>query len=149
MKKIVKDSATLIGGNVWAQGISLLAYVLLARLFTPDQFGIYNVFYSYIEVLIILSTCKYEMATVRADSDREAVAVSRFALRLNAWVSCLLLALIGVLLACHALPGRGDGAGAHRAAHPVMVFFCGTDARVCRPLQPHEELPPHRRQRDL
>lgn len=122
----MKDSATLIGGNVWGQLISLLAYLLLTRLFTPDQFGIYNVFYSYIEVLIILSTCKYEMAVVRADTDREATAVARLALRLNAWLSCLLITLIGILLAFHALPGKSNALGLIALLIPVMVFFCGT-----------------------
>jgi lipopolysaccharide exporter len=126
MRKIVKDSATLIGGNVWAQAISLLAYVLLTRIFTPDQFGIYNVFYSYIEVLIILSTCKYEMAVVRADTDREATAVARFALRLNTWVSLFLITAIGVLLLFHALPGKSNTLGLIALLIPVMVFFCGT-----------------------
>lgn len=122
----MKDAATLVGGNVWAQAIAMLSYLLLARLFTPHQFGIYNIFYSYIEVLIIVSTCKYEMAVVRADSDREAVAVSQFALRLNAVVSIVLLTAIALLVALDALPGKSGTLGLLALLIPVMVFFCGT-----------------------
>lgn len=111
---------------MWAQAIGMLSYLLLARLFTPHQFGVYNIFYSYIEVLIIISTCKYEMAVVRADNDREAVAVSRFALRLNAVVSIVLLTVTALLVAFDALPGKSDALGLLALLIPVMVFFCGT-----------------------
>lgn len=122
----MKDTATLVGGNVWTQVIGMLSYLLLARLFTPHQFGVYNIFYSYIEVLIILGTCKYEMAAVRADSDREAVAVSRFALRLNAVVSVVLLMVIALLVVFDALPGKSNALGLLALLVPIMVFFCGT-----------------------
>ena len=66
----IRNSGTLLTGNVVAQGLAFLAYLLLLRLFTPDDFGLCNVFFSYTEVLIILSTCKYEMAIVVAPDDR-------------------------------------------------------------------------------
>lgn len=122
--KFVKDSGTLLSGNVLAQGISFAAYLVLSRLFTPDDFGLYNIFYSYIEVLIILSTCKYELAIVAADTNLEAAQLQRLTLRLNAAVSALLLtvALILVLLGLHPqkLPAM------LLLLIPFMVFFCGT-----------------------
>ena len=125
-RQMLKDAATLIGGNAWAQAIGMLSYLLLARLFTSEEFGVYNVFYSYIEVLVILSTCKYEMAVVRADGDREAAAVARFALRMNTIISLGLLTAIGVLVACDALPGKSATLGLVALLIPVMVFFSGT-----------------------
>ena len=83
LKKIIKgssfmrDGITLMSGNVWAQVIAFASYLILSRLFSPEDFGFYNVFFSYIEVLVIVSTCKYELAVVLADNDREAAAVSR------------------------------------------------------------------------
>ena len=120
----VKNSGTLLTGSVVAQGVAFLAYLLLSRLFTPDDFGLYNVFYSYIEVLIILSTCKYEMAIVKADTDAEARALSRFTLRLNAVVSVVLLtvALILILLDVEVIPFPPILI----LLIPFMVFFCGT-----------------------
>ena len=57
--RFVKDSGTLLSGSVVAQGIAFAAYVVLLRFFTPADFGLCNVLFSYLEVLIILSTCKY------------------------------------------------------------------------------------------
>lgn len=125
---LIKDSATLLSSNVWAQALSFGAYVILTRLFTQEEFGLYNVFYSYIEIFIILSTCKYELSVVVADNDREAAAVMRLALRLNAIVSAV---LVGVVVMVHyMLPdSRFSVITGHLGMSlliPVMVFFCGT-----------------------
>lgn len=119
----VKDGIALIGGNVWAQGIAFASYLILTRLFSPEDFGLYNIFYSYIEVLIIVSTCKYEMAVVLADNDREAAAVSRLALRVNTIVSLLLLT--GSLLCYFLFPFSLFHYSFSLLLAP-MVFFCGT-----------------------
>ena len=124
MKPFLRDSGTLLSGSLIAQGIAFLAYLVLGRLFTPDDFGLYNIFYSYIEVLIILSTCKYELAIVIADSDDEATALTRLTLQFNAIVSALLL-LIALLLALfHVTPSSLPPQ--LYLLIPPMVFFCGT-----------------------
>ena len=133
MKKssFIRDGITLVSGNVWAQAIAFVSYLVLSRLFSPEDFGLYNIFYSYIEVLIIVSTCKYELAIVLAETDREAAAVGRLALRLNTFISLALLTVLLVLT----LLGRTEAFAATRLATlnpmlallvPPMVFLCGT-----------------------
>lgn len=125
-KGIAGEAATLVSGNVLAQLIALAAYFVLTRIYSPDDYGLFNIFYSYIEVFIILSTCKYELAVVVADDEREAAAVSRFALRLNTVVSLILLTIVLVLWLCGALPGNFSQLGWMVLLIPPMVFFCGT-----------------------
>lgn len=122
--RFVKNAGTLLSGSVIAQGIAFVAYLLLSRLYTSEDFGLYNVFYSYIEVLIILSTCKYEMAIVKASTDTDAYLLTRFTLRLNAVVSALLLVAAGLLtcLRVDAIPLPP----LLLLLIPPMVFFCGT-----------------------
>lgn len=126
IKGIVGEAATLVSGNVLAQVITLLAYFVLTRIYTPDDYGLFNIFYSYIEVLIIFSTCKYELAIVVADDEREASAVARFALRLNAFVSVGLLTVALLLWLTGALPSNFALLGWMVLLIPPMVFFCGT-----------------------
>lgn len=126
IKGIAGEAATLVSGNVLAQLIALAAYFVLTRIYSPDDYGLFNIFYSYIEVFIILSTCKYELAVVVADDEREAAAVSRFALRLNTVVSLILLTIALVLWLCGALPGNFSQLGWMVLLIPPMVFFCGT-----------------------
>ena len=126
MKGIAGEAATMVSGNMLAQIIALAAYFALTRIYSPDDYGLFNIFYSYIEVLIILSTCKYELAIVVANDDREAAAMSRFALRLNTLVSVGLLTIALVLWLCGALPGNFSQLGWMVLLIPPMVFFCGT-----------------------
>ena len=127
----IRDGITLVSGNVWAQAIAFVSYLVLSRLFSPEDFGLYNIFYSYIEVLIIVSTCKYELAIVIADNDREAAAVGRLALRLNTFISIALLTALLVLT----LLGHTEAFASTRLSTlnpmlallvPPMVFLCGT-----------------------
>lgn len=120
----LKNAGTLLTGNMVAQGIAFLAYLLLCRLFTPEDFGIYNIFYGYLEVLIILSTCKYEMAIVVAHDDEHAIQVSRMTLRLNLIVSLAVLtvALVLAVTAPTALPIPPLMV----LLIPLIVFFNGT-----------------------
>lgn len=124
--KLVREAATLVSGSMVAQFISLAAYFVLTRIYTPDDYGLFSIFYSYIEVLIIFSTCKYELAVVVADDEREASAVARFALRLNAWVSVFLLTVALLLWLTGALPGNFAQLGWMVLLIPPLVFFCGT-----------------------
>ena len=124
MNRFLRDSGTLLSGSLIAQGIAFLAYLVLGRLFTPDDFGLDNIFYSYIEVLIILSTCKYELAIVIADSDDQAAALTRLTLRLNALFSSLLL-LIALLFALFHITPSSLPPQLYLLI-PPMVFFCGT-----------------------
>lgn len=120
----IRNSGTLLTGNVVAQGLAFLAYLLLLRLFTPDDFGLCNVFFSYTEVLIILSTCKYEMAIVVAPDDNEASLLARLAFRLNALLTLLLFVVAAVM----ALTGvtLSNLPTILLLLLPLLVYFTGT-----------------------
>lgn len=126
MPLLIKDGMKLITGNVWAQLIAFVAYIVLARLYSREDFALYNIFYSYIEIFIILSTCKYEQAVVIADTQREATAVVRLALRLNTVVSVVLLLVVLVLWWCGVELVVSDLTPWVALLIPPMVFFCGT-----------------------
>lgn len=123
---IVREMGTLAGGNVVAQAIGLAAYFILLRIYSPSDYGLFSIFYSYIEVLIILSTCKYELAIVSADTEQEATAMARFTLRMNAIVSVVLLTIAAVLWATGTLPGDFKQLSWMVMLIPPMVYFCGT-----------------------
>ena len=126
-KGAIKEAATLLSGSVVAQVITLVAYFVLLHIYTPADYGLFTIFYSYIEVLIILSTCKYEMAVVAADTEADAAAVSRFALRLNTIVSVVLLTVLLVLNLMDWLPGKFERLGWLALLIAPMVFFCGNN----------------------
>ncbi len=125
--RFFREGLTLISGNVWAQLIAFAAYLVLARLFSPEDMGLYTVFYSYIDVLIIFSTGRYELAVVLAKDESEAQTVSRLALRINMFFCLLLLAVVAaVVLAQGSGMLQRSKMGHIALLIPPMVFFCGT-----------------------
>lgn len=123
--RFIKNSGILLSGNVLAQGLAFAAYLILLRLFSPDDFGLCNVFFSYTEVLIILSTWKYEMAVVLASDDVEASTLARLAFRLNKWVSLLLLGVVTVMALCGVTVSKLPPMLLFLI--PVLVYFTGTN----------------------
>ncbi len=122
----IKEAATLLSGSVVAQAITFVAYFVLLRIYSVEDYGLFSIFSSYIEVIIIISTCKYELAIVPAATDSEASAIGRFALKLNAIVSLALLVVLTVLTLTGTLPGRFSRLGVLALLIAPMVFFCGT-----------------------
>lgn len=123
---IAKEAGTLISGNMAAQAISLLAYLILTRIFSPEDFAIYNIFYSYIEVLIIFSTCKYELSVVASDTHREASAIAQFAIKSNTLFSLILISIFAILLHHDRLPGNLEQLEWVVLLIPFLVYFTGT-----------------------
>lgn len=122
----LREVTTLLSGSVVAQAIAFAAYFVLLRIYTAEDYGLFSIFYSYIEVIIIFSTCKYELAIVPAATDQEAAAIGRYALKLNAIVSAALLAILTVLTLTGTLPGKFSRLGSLALLIAPMVFFCGT-----------------------
>ncbi|MGN1239473.1 MAG: oligosaccharide flippase family protein, partial [Paludibacteraceae bacterium] len=62
--ELVRNSAKLLSANVIAQAIGLLVYPILTRLYSPEDFGLLNLFLSIGGVLVLLSTAEYQYAIV-------------------------------------------------------------------------------------
>lgn len=123
LPRLLAEGATLLGGNALAQAIAFAAYFVVTRLYSPDEMGVYNLLFSYVEVLIILSTLKYEMAVVAAPTLGEAQAVAGFALWLNTRVSAVIL--VAVMVIGSFSPSVGE-LGWLVLVVPLMVMLCGT-----------------------
>lgn len=120
------EATTLLSGTAGAQLITVAAYFVLTRIYCPDEFGLLGIFCSFLDVLIIISTGKYELSIVAAGSEREASAVASLSLRLNACVSLLLMAVAGGMVAGGVLPGKLAELGALTLLIPPMIYFSGT-----------------------
>ena len=66
-------SAAWLGGSTLASQVLLLGSLpLIARLFGPEQFGIYTLFVGALAIAGVLVGLRYESAAVVARTDREA-----------------------------------------------------------------------------
>ena len=91
MNKIIKDSAKLLSANVIAQAVGLAVYPVLSRLYSPDDFGLLNLFMSIGGVLVLLSTAEYQYAILLPKSDDKARAVTHVGMVILAALTFVLL----------------------------------------------------------
>lgn len=91
-------SAAWLGGSTLASQLLLLGSLpVIARLFGPEQFGIYTLFVGALAVAGVLVGLRYESAAVVARTDREAVVLVAIVLLSAAGTSLLVLLVAGML----------------------------------------------------
>lgn len=85
----VRNFAKLLSANVVAQVIGLIVYPILTRIYSPEDFGLLNLFLSISGVLVILSTAEYYNAIVLPKNDKEGVGVFYLC-------ACILFLVVGL-----------------------------------------------------
>lgn len=86
---LFRDTSRLLSANVLAQAVALLIYPLLTRLFSTDDFGLFNLFLTIGGILALFATAQYEYAVPLPRSHRQAAWCVHSALP---WL-CIVLAL--------------------------------------------------------
>ena len=88
----VRNFAKLLSANVVAQAIGLLVYPILTRIYSPEDFGLLNLFLSIGGVLTLIAVAEYHYAIVLPKEEKDAVGVFHVGFLL---LSCLVI-LVGV-----------------------------------------------------
>jgi O-antigen/teichoic acid export membrane protein len=88
---LLQATLTLLAGGAFAQALPLLLGPLLTRLYTPEDYGAYQLFAAVAINLAVVACARYEFALPLALDDGEARALWRLCRRLLAVVSALAL----------------------------------------------------------
>ena len=75
-----RNFAKLLSANVVAQVIGLIVYPILTRIYSPEDFGLLNLFLSIGNVLVVISLADYYYAIVLPKNERDAVALTHTSL---------------------------------------------------------------------
>lgn len=87
--------ATLAGGAVLVQLIPLLAAPILTRLYTPEAFGLFALYLTWLSNLAVIATGRYELAIILPKKHKQAYNLMGLSLAITTGISIiLLLALI-------------------------------------------------------
>jgi O-antigen/teichoic acid export membrane protein len=128
MKKeagIVRNSLTLLSGNVIGQAAAFAAYPLLTRIYSEADFGIFATYASICSILTVIATGRYEESLVIAKDERETLALLGFSLKWLAGFSLLLF----IVLLCSGkrlfAPVKLDGLAGYWFYIPFSVLFSG------------------------
>ncbi|HEY3731944.1 MAG TPA: lipopolysaccharide biosynthesis protein [Steroidobacteraceae bacterium] len=91
--QILNNVLIVLRGSVAAQAVSFATLPILARLYSPAEFGRYQIFLAALIFLIPIASLRYELAILNAETDDRAFALGRLCLGLNALVAAVTLAL--------------------------------------------------------
>ena len=89
-----KNVATLISGTTFAQAFSIVIYIFLSRIYSEEDFGVFGLYMNILNITIIFSTAKYELAILLPKSDRESVNLLGLSGIISIGVSLLLLLIV-------------------------------------------------------
>jgi len=91
-----KGVLTLITGTGFAQVLPIALSPILTRLYTPEDFGVFALYASVLAIIMVLVTCKYELAIIVPKRDIEAINLVAVTAGLSLLTS---LALLGLVMA--------------------------------------------------
>ncbi len=74
--EFLKNVLTLVSATGVAQAIALLIYPVLSRIYTPAEHGLFALYMSIISITAIMSTGKYELATMLPEKDEEGASLT-------------------------------------------------------------------------
>lgn len=98
-RTVARNIATVLSGSLVAQLATVAALPVLARIFSPADFGEYAIFLSVSTLVVVVATLRYEMAIVLPRSHREASAIVRLATIITICTSTLVaIAALAVVL---------------------------------------------------
>jgi O-antigen/teichoic acid export membrane protein len=90
----LKNVVTLISGTTLAQIISLAIYLVITRIYDPDDLGVFALFMSIIAITVILASAKYELAIMLPARDEDSINLVALSGLLSIGISLVLLLAI-------------------------------------------------------
>ncbi len=91
---VLKNTSKLLSANLFAQVLGLAVYPILTRLYSPDDFGLLNLFLSIGGVMILFATGQYHCAVVLPKTSEEGNACFQVGMLVN--IGMLLLLLLSI-----------------------------------------------------
>lgn len=87
-----RNVLTLVTGTGLAQVIPLAVTPILARIYSPEQFGVFALVFAVASSLSVVATGRYELAIMLPRKDVDAINIAALSIAINFVVSFLLLA---------------------------------------------------------
>jgi O-antigen/teichoic acid export membrane protein len=111
-----RNVLTLMTGTGVAQIIPLAVTPILARIYSPEQFGVFSLFVAVTSSVSVVATGRYELAIMLPRKDVNAVNIAAMSITIGFVVSCLLFAV-----ACFVHEWIADALGSHSIS--IWLYF--------------------------
>lgn len=86
----------LMTGTTLAQAITIAISPILTRIYSPDDFGIFALYFSIVSIISVLVTGKYELAIMLPEKDEDAVNIVALSIFISFFVSLITLLAIWI-----------------------------------------------------
>lgn len=93
-KEFYKNIFTMFTGTSAAQLIWILTIPFLTRMFSADDFGIYQLFLSTTSIIIIFATARYDLAIIVPERKKQAINLMILPIIISLFISLLLIVVI-------------------------------------------------------
>ncbi len=97
MSNFISNVLKLVSGSVTAQILGILLVPLITRIYSPDDLGIFQIFLSISDILIIFSTFSYQFAIMLPKTEEDSANIA-FLTAILVTIVSLFTALIVLLL---------------------------------------------------
>ncbi len=85
-----RNVLTLMTGTVFAQAIPIAISPILTRIYTPDDFGLFAVFFAILSIFSVVMNLRYENAVMLPKDEKDALSIFILGFLINATISLLL-----------------------------------------------------------
>ncbi|HSG68320.1 MAG TPA: oligosaccharide flippase family protein, partial [Bacteroidales bacterium] len=89
--ELLRNILALMGGTSLAQIIPIALQPLLRRLYDPEVFGVYSLYLSYIAIVVVISSLRYELSIVIQKDDKKAMNLVSLAMLISFILNTILL----------------------------------------------------------
>ncbi len=89
MSNFISNVLKLVSGSVTSQILSILLVPLITRIYSPDDFGVFQIFLAVSGILVIFSTFSYQFAIMLPKTEEDSANVAFLSLILLTFVSVL------------------------------------------------------------
>jgi O-antigen/teichoic acid export membrane protein len=97
MNRLIKSTATLMSGTLFAQTISIAAAPIITRIFSPENYGLLGIYIAVTTIPIMLATGRYHVAIVLPKDDKKAVSLYVLACYILFFITLVTALLAGLL----------------------------------------------------
>lgn len=92
---MLKNTLTVLRGTAAAQLIGFLALPILARLYSPEAFGLFQLYQSVLAPLLVIAAMRFEIALLRAEDGVELATVLNLCFLVNVVVTLAVTLVCG------------------------------------------------------
>lgn len=126
MSNFISNVLKLVSGSVAAQILSILLVPLITRIYSPDDFGIFQLFLSISGILIIFSTFSYQFAIMLPKNEEDSANLT-FLCSILVTLTSLLIAIIALLVPGDVIEHvlNAPGISKYLIYIPAITFFNG------------------------